>query len=171
MLPSTNIPQHSDALKYNSCAKQAAEVKTPRPTSHRAEHERSKGYTSKCFGVFDFQLISKLCTARNIIISPESSSSRFFLKAVSFACYLQLLTPIKCSWMCRKSKGTAAVVVKVNLYTAKLERLLNSDWQAYQLEWMGLLQQCHQAEAARLESTRVCSAEINIGGRGERTGE
>jgi len=127
MLPSTNIPQHSDALKYHSCTKQAGEVKMPRLTSHRAEHQRSKGYTSHCFGVFGFPLISKFCTARNSFMSPESSSSQFFLKAASFSCCLQLLTPITCSWMCRKSKGTAAVGVKVNLYTAKLERLLNSD--------------------------------------------
>lgn len=86
---------------------------------------------------------------------PESSSSWFFLESVSCSCCLQLLTPIKCSWMCRKSKGTAVVGVKANLYTAKLERLLNSDWQAYQLEWTGLLQQCRQAEAACLESIRV----------------
>lgn len=125
------------------------------PTSHRTESQRSKGFTSKCFGVFDFQLISKFCTARNIFVSPESSSSQFFLKAVSFSCCLQLLTPIKCSCMCWKSKGTAAVGVKVNLYAAKLEHLLNSDWQAYQLEWTGLLQQFRQAQAAHLESTRV----------------
>lgn len=97
------------------------------PASHRAESQRSKGYTSKCFGVFDFQLISKFCTARNIFVSPENCSSQFFLNAVSFSCCLQLLTPIKCSCMCRKSKGTAAVGVKVNLYAAKLEHLLNSD--------------------------------------------
>lgn len=141
-------------MPWNTTPAQSKQ-KMPHPTSHRAEHQRSKGYTSKCFGVFDFQLISKFCTARNIFMSPESSSSQFFLKAVSFSCCLQLLTPIKCSWMCRKSKGTAAVGVKVNLYTAKLEHLLNSDWQAYQLEWTGLPQQCCQAEAAHSESTRV----------------
>lgn len=114
--------------------------------------------TSKCLGVSACKLISEFCTARNIFMSPESFSSCFFLKAASFSCYLQLLTPVKCSWLCRKSKGSAAVDVKVNLYTAKLEALLNTDWQAYQLEWTGLLQECRQAEASRLKSTRVCAA-------------
>lgn len=60
-------------------------------------------------------------------MSSESFSSQFFLKAASFSHCLQLLTPVKCSWLCRKSKGTAAVGAKVNLYPAKLERLLNGD--------------------------------------------
>lgn len=161
MLPSTNIPQSYDALKYNSCTKHVGEVKMPHLTSHRAEHQRSKGFTSMDLGVFDFELLSEFCTARNIFMSPESSFSWFFLKTVSCCC-LQLLIPIKCSWMCRKSKGTAAVGVKVNLYTVKLKHLLNSDWQAYQLKWTDLLQQCCQAKAARLKSTRVFAAPRRI---------
>lgn len=159
MLPFTNIPQQTDALKYNSCTKQVKELKMPCPLWLSTKDQKD---TINCFWVFDSNLISKFCTARNIFLFPESFFSCFiysfffkFLKAVSFSCYLQLLTPVKCSWLCRKSKGTAAVSVKVNLYTAKLEALLNTEWQAYQLEWMGLLQECCQTEASHLKSTRV----------------
>lgn len=134
MIPSTNSLQHSDALKYNSCTKQAGEGKMVPPTSHRAEHQRSKGYTSKCFGVFDCQLILKFFTARNIFLSPEIYSSLFFLKAVSFSCCLQVLTPIKCNWMCRKSKGPAAVVSNLiyilqnwNIFYIMTDRLTSSN--------------------------------------------
>lgn len=110
MIPSTNSLWHSDALKYNSCTKQAGEGKMLPPTGHRAEHRWSKGYTSRCFGIFECQLILKSFSARSIFMSPEIYSSLFFLKAVSFSCCLQLLTSIKCNWICRKSKGPAAVV-------------------------------------------------------------
>lgn len=87
-----------------------AQSKQEKERCHSAEHQGSKGYTSKCFGVFDCQLILKFFTARNIFMSPEIYSSLFFLKPVSFSCCLQLLSPIKCNWMCRKSKSPAAVV-------------------------------------------------------------
>lgn len=88
-------------------------------------------------------------------MSPEIYSSLFFLKAVSFSCCLQVLTPIKCNWMCRKSKGPAAVVSNLiyilqnwNIFYIMTDRLTSSNE-------LVLLQQCHRAEAAVLESTRV----------------
>lgn len=74
--------------------------------------------------------------------------------------------------MCRKNKGTATVGVKVNLYTAKLECLLivtdrltssKTNWFAPAVPpGRGSLFGEHQG---------VCSAEINMGGRGEQTAE
>lgn len=90
--------------------------------------------TGKCSGVFDCQLILKFFIARNIFMFPEIYSSLFFLKAVSFSCCLQLLTPIKCNWMCRKSKGPAAVVSSLiyilqnwNIFYIITDRLTSSN--------------------------------------------
>lgn len=81
----------------------------------------------------------------------------FFLKAVSFSYCLQLLTPIKCNWICKKSKGPAAVVSSLiyilqnwNIFYIITDRLTSSS-ELFSSE----LQQCHQAEAALLESTRL----------------
>lgn len=42
----------------------------PRPTSHSAEHKRSKGYASERFGVFDCQLILKILHCREHLHVP-----------------------------------------------------------------------------------------------------
>lgn len=135
MRPSTNSLQHSDALKYNSCTKQAGEGKMPHPTSHSADHQRSKGYTSKCFGVFDCQLILKILHCKEHLYVPWNLFfTVFFLKAESFSYCLQLLTPIKCNQICRKSKGPAAVVSSLiyilqnwNIFYIITDRLTSSN--------------------------------------------
>lgn len=67
-------------------------------------------------------------------MSPEIYSSLLFLKAVSFTYCLQLLTPIKCNRICRKSKGPAAVVSSLiyilqnwNIFYIITDRLTSSN--------------------------------------------
>lgn len=148
-----------------------AQSKQEEERCHSAEHQGSKGYISKCFGVFDCQLILKFFTARNIFMSPEIYSSLFFLKPVSFSCCLQLLTPIKCNWMCRKSKSPAAVVSSLIYILQNWNSFfIITDSLPTQMNWFAPAVPPGRGSSFGKHQC-VCRAGKNMGGRGERTAE
>jgi len=90
VLPFTNIPQQSGALKYNSCTKQVKELKMPCPLWLSTKDQKD---TIKCFWVFDCNPISKFCTARNIFLFPETFSSCFIYLFLILESSVLLLLP------------------------------------------------------------------------------